>query len=435
MTRQPSDVDGLVLPTARPEAAWDAADGLTAVARSLGAALDALDAAPASAVCWSGEAADGYRAVRDRLARRTAQAAELASAGAGVVLSWLREAAPALAAMKAVAARITEVQQRVEAAAALAYDPVLDARLQAEVDDGYRQWHAARDAYWHAVDTAARRLVALRDVVDDRPLDGQDQAEGALRSVWDGYVGGPATSAWALTGMALVDRDRWWATVSGLPGETAATLVGVADDPVGAAGTVVDWEEWRAGHYGEAGGSLAALFVPGPHWLRTGRDLGAVRFARNLADPRAPKPALQTVDEILRDGIDLERHEHYEYGHTLRRHVDVGDDYLMDRLTHGTLQDDAVRGYVPGEASRFTDRATAQRVIDEALKLHGDDLRALQTQEVGDLLAVTYTSHQAIGEVMTRAPNGFTLTTSRKATCVFRLGPDGIHLLTAYVEI
>ena len=435
MDRRPTDVDGLVLPAVQPEAAWDAAEGLTAVARSLGAALDVLDGAPATALCWSGEAADGYRTARKRLARRTSQVAELAAAGAGVVLTWLREAAPALAAMRAVAAELTEVQRRVEVASTLAYDPVLDARLQSEVDDGYRRWHSALDAYWEAVDVASRRLVALRDAVDDRPLDAQDQVEGAIRSAWQGYVSEPAAATWGLTGLAVVDRDRWWDNVSGLPGATADTVTAVVTDPLGTVRTLADWDEWSAGHYGAAGGGLAAMFLPGPRWLGVGKDLGAVRFAKNLADPRAPLPRLQTVDEILTDGIDLDRHEHYVYGHTLRRHVDVDHDYLMDRLVNGTLEDEATRGYIPREASRFTDRTVAQRVIDEALAIHGDDLRALESSDVGEEVVITHVAHQDVGEVMTRGPDGFLVAPGRRVLCVFRRDPDGIHLVTAYVSV
>ena len=434
MDRRPTDVDGLVLPAVQPEAAWDAAEGLTAVARSLGAALDVLDGAPATALCWSGEAADGYRTARKRLARRTSQVAELAAAGAGVVLTWLREAAPALAAMRAVAAELTEVQRRVEVASTLAYDPVLDARLQSEVDDGYRRWHAALDAYWGAVDVASRRLVALRDVVDDRPLDAQDQVEGAIRSAWQGYVSEPAAATWGLTGLAVVDRDRWWDNVSGLPGATADTVTAVVTDPLGTVRTLADWDEWSAGHYGAAGGGLAAMFLPGPRWLGVGKDLGAVRFAKNLADPRAPLPRLQTVDEILTDGIDLDRHEHYVYGHTLRRHVDVDHDYLMDRLVNGTLEDEARRGYIPPEASRFADRATAEETINEALASKASDLRALERAPIGKTLIITYPAGRDIGEVMTRAPDGFIVERGHSLLCVLRRSPDGVHVVTAYVS-
>ncbi|WP_088320245.1 RNase A-like domain-containing protein [Kineosporia sp. R_H_3] len=433
MIKMPTDADGLVVPAADPEAAWDAASGLTSVARSALAAVDALSGTPASAVCWSGDAADGYRRVRERMARRSNEIAELASAGATVVLGWLREAGPALVAMRSVAARMTDLQRRVDAAAALAYDPVLDAALQAEVDETYRQWHVARDTYWQAVEVAARRLVALRDVVVDRPLDGQDQVEGALQAVWDGYVAGPAAATWALTGLAFVDRDRWWDNVSGLPGATADTLGAVADDPLGALADVADVDAWESGHYGEAAGGLAAMFLPGPRWLGLGEDVGRLRFAKNIADPKAPKPQLQTVDEMLA-GVDLARHEHYEYGHALRRHVDVDDDYLMDRLTHGTLLDgDEGRGGKPQGVSRFRDRATAERVVTEALLLHETDLRGLAHQPVGSRLQITYTSHSDIGEIMRRQDGGFEVDAGRRLALSVINGPQGPYIETAFV--
>lgn len=432
MIRMPTDADGLVVPAADPEAAWDAASGLTSVARSALAAVDALSGTPASAVCWSGDAADGYRRVRARMARRSNEIAELASAGATVVLGWLREAGPALVAMRSVAARMTDLQRRVDAAAALAYDPVLDAALQAEVDETYRQWHVARDTYWQAVEVAARRLVALRDVVVDRPLDGQDQVEGAMQAVWDGYVAAPAAATWALTGLAFVDRDRWWDNVSGLPGATADTLGAVADDPLGALADVADVDAWESGHYGEATGGLAAMFLPGPRWLGLGEDVGRLRFAKNIADPKAPKPQLQTVDEMLA-GVDLARHEHYEYGHALRRHVDVDDDYLMDRLTYGTLLDDPGRGSPPKEASRFADRTTAEQAITQALRENQLDLRDFVHQPVGSEMHISYTSPTPIGEVMRRADGGFEVDVGHELALSIKIGPTGPYIHTAFV--
>ncbi|MBI4943559.1 MAG: hypothetical protein HY830_22690 [Actinobacteria bacterium] len=433
MIRMPADADGLVVPSADPEAAWDAASGLTSVARSAVAVADVLSATPASAVCWSGDAADGYRRVRERMARRSNEIAELASAGAAVVLGWLREAGPALVSMRAVAARMADLQRRVDAAAALAYDPVLDGALQAEVDETYRQWHVARDAYWQAVEVAARRLVALRDVVVDRPLDGQDQVEGAMRAAWEGYVAGPATAAWALTGLAFVDRDRWWDNVSGLPGATADTLGAVADDPLGALADVADVEAWESGHYGEAAGGLAAMFLPGPRWLGLGEDVGRLRFAKNIADPNAPKPHLQTVDEML-EGVDLGRNEHYTYGHALRRHVDVDHDYLMDRLTYGTLLDgEEGRGGKPMGVSRFNDRATAELVITKALNAREDVLRDLLHQPIGTRRRFTYTASSPIGEVVRRRNGGFDVDVGNTVSVSVRLGPDGPYVETAFV--
>ncbi len=427
------DADGYVLPRVQPEAAWDAASGLASVAAAAQAAADALSAAPATAVCWSGEAADAYRVVRERMARRTVQLAEVASAGAGVVLDWLRAAAPALAEMRATAERLEAVQRHVVAAAALAYDPALDASLQAEIDAGLRRWHAAREAYWVAVDVAARRLVALRDGITDRPLDVQDQVESAARTVWAGYVADPARQAWGLTGLALVDRNRWWDNVSGLPGKTLRGLAGAASDPRGTAAALIDVDAWRSGHYGEAAASLAVLFLPGPKWLGTSRDLGAVRFAKNIADRTAPKPVLQTVDEML-EGVDLERHEHAELGHALRRHVDVDDEYLMDRLTYGTLVDESTRGAIPPQASRFTDRAAAEGAITEALRAHEAELKALANAPVGKKLLIKYRSLDPLGQVMTPAPGGFRLDEGNVLVLRLTHGPDGPYIYTAYVE-
>jgi hypothetical protein len=62
---------------------------------------------------------------------------------------------------------------------------------------------------------------------------------------------------------------------------------------------VADVDAWERGHSGAAAGGLAAMFLPGPRWLGLGEDVGRLRFAKNIADPKAPKPQLQTVDEML----------------------------------------------------------------------------------------------------------------------------------------
>lgn len=434
MLRKPTDADGIVVPRTDPEAAWDAVSGLTVLARSMRSATEALDIA-AGGVCWSGDAADRYRTVRERLSRRTAELAEVASAGAGVVLDWLREAAPALAAMRSVATRIEDLGHRADAAAAGAYDPVVDARLSADLDAAYRDWHRARDTYWQAAETAARRFVALRDGVTDRRLDVRDQVEGAATTLWRGGVVGPVTDLWNLTGRAVTDPEAWWRTVSGLPAATVDAAVAALTDPRAAVSELSDADAWEHGRYGEATAAVVTLFLPGPGWLRGGRDLGRVRFARNLADPRAPRPVLQTTDELIA-GVDLTRHEHARLGHTLRRHVDVDDDYLMDRLVHGTLLDDGSRGDAPGAASRFTDRATAERAITEALRRN--QIEIAEFVEHGPAagqheLWISYDSREPLGDVMTRAPGGFTVSEGHHARVALRIGPDGPYLYTAFL--
>jgi hypothetical protein len=433
MIRMPTDADGLVLPRVDPEAAWDAATGLTSVASTAQAAADALSGAPASATCWSGDAADAYRRVRERMARRTVELAEVASAAAGAVLAWMRAAAPALDAMRSAANRVREAQRRVEVAAAGAYDVGGDTRLQAELDAAYAQWHVARDAYWQATDTAARRFVALRDGVTDHPLDLRDHSEAALRTAWDGYVAGPATAAWALTGQVVTDPGSWWQDVRSLPDDVVRSIAAAATAPAGTAGGLVDADAWADGRYGEGLAAAAVTFLPGPRWLAVGKDLGPVRFAHNLADPNVPVPTVQTIDEML-EGVDLDRHEHATLGHALRRHVDVDDDYLMDRLTHGTLLDEGDRGWIPPKASRFGDRLSAERIITDVLRVHELDLRAFDDAPLGERLRIEYSSADSLGEVMRRAPGGFTIDSGNDLVLVLAKGPDGPFIETAYVE-
>ena len=431
--KMPTDADGFVLPQVDPEAAWDAAAGLTSVASTVREALDVLEAAPVSALCWTGEAADGYRVARERLAARAVELAEVTATAASAVLAWMRDAAPAVAELRRLAVEGERLSARIDAAATVAYDPVLDAALNRELDDLLVRWRRGWQTYWDAVETTARRLLALRDGITDRPLDLHDQVEGAGRTAWEGAVAGPATTIWSLTGQTFTDRDAWWADVSAIPGGTADAVTALIEDPLGAAGTLLHVDDWSDGRYGEAAVGGAMAFLPGPRWLTTGRDLGAVRFAGNLADPAAPKPTVQTVDEMLA-GVDLDRHEHYELGHALRRHVDVDDDYLMDRLTHGTLLDEGDRGFLPNTASRFTDRSVAESVITEALRVHERELRDLALQETDSFMVIEFPTRDAIGEVMQRTEGGFDLRPASHLSLTVRVGPDGPYIYTAYVK-
>jgi hypothetical protein len=66
-----------------------------------------------------------------------------------------------------------------------------------------------------------------------------------------------------------------------------------------------------------------------------------------MADATLSAPRLQTLDEMIQNGVDFEAHEHASFGHTIRRHIATGHDYLRDRLANGTLLDDGSRGYAP----------------------------------------------------------------------------------------
>jgi hypothetical protein len=442
-------VGGLVVPAVDPGAAWDAAAGLSSVARSAQAAADALSAAPASAICWSGSAADAYRGIRERLARRTIEVAEVASAAAGVVLDWVRDAAPALAVMRSGAERVQQAQRRLALLAAGSsaggvdaggvggggvVDAGVVAALHAEVTAGYRQWEAGRQGYADAARTATSRFMALRDGISDRPLGVTDQAVAATRTAWDGYVVSGVTAGWALTGLVVSDPGAWWSNVRGAPGQAVEGIAGVVMDPKGTAAAAVDADAWADGRYGEAAASMAVMFLPGPRWLKAFHHDGPARFAANLADPAASRPILQTIDELI-NGVDLDRHEHAELGHTLRRHVHVDHDYLMDRLTHGTLLDEGGRGSIPSKASRFTDRATAERVLTDALHQHQLELSEFTHQPVGSFLQIEYPTSNPIGEVMIRAPGGgFKIQDARHLSITVKIGPDGPFIYTAFAK-
>jgi hypothetical protein len=416
---------------------------LNAAAVAAGRAVETVAGPDAAVVCWSGDAAGAYRGVRDRLGWRAGQVAQAASAAAGAVLDWVRDAVPAHAALRVAFTDLTDLQRRAELAAASGFDPARSpglSTLQADLDHAWYRWQAALDGYRAVAAAAAGRLLAARDLVEDRALDGLDQFEGATGTLWGDGVAGPIGGVWALTGRALTDRDRWWDTVSGLPaavtGTASAAAGAVADDPWGAltgtAGQLVGAQAWSEGRYGEAAAGMAVVFIPGSKWLTAGQDLGRIRFAATLADPDAPLPIPQTIDEMLA-GVDLDRHEHATLGHALRRHVDVDRDYLMDRLTHGTLLPDGTRGWAPSEASRFTDRATAEATITRALQENQFELRGLSHREAGTELKFELRSPTPIGEVMTRTDGGFSLRDGHVLRLVVKVGPQGPYIRTAYV--
>ncbi len=103
-----------------------------------------------------------------------------------------------------------------------------------------------------------------------------------------------------------------------------------------------------------------------------------VRFRRNIDTRDLSSPVVsQTMDE-LRAAPDLDRSEHPALGHTISRHVDVTDQYLEFRLREGTPENDGRISPPPEQVSRWTDRATAEATIREALlKLKPADVATL----------------------------------------------------------
>jgi hypothetical protein len=157
------------------------------------------------------------------------------------------------------------------------------------------------------------------------------------------------------------------------------------------------------------------------------------RFARNMADKHAPRPRVQTVDEMLA-GAHLAAHEHYELGHAIRRHVDVDDDYLRDRLENGTLEDDGLRGRIPPNASAFDDMATADRAVTEVLRHHEADLRRLASGETTRLDPLRMTLPESQGRVMTPAGDTFILERSARVRVNVAIKNGTVFIKSAYLE-
>jgi len=143
---------------------------------------------------------------------------------------------------------------------------------------------------------------------------------------------------------------------------------------------MLDVPAWRDGRYGQGAAAVGAVLLPAGKMDRLlHKDNGAGRFPHNMADPDVPMPVRQTLAEMFAR-VDLARHEHYHLGHALRRHVNVSDNYLSDRLRNGTLEDDGTRSpNPPSAASAWNDIETANRVVTDVLRQHEVAVRAFAT--------------------------------------------------------
>jgi hypothetical protein len=436
MLLEPLDADGLVIPDARPSAAWTAVMGLRSVSAGARDVGQRLTGAPGALTAWRGGAEVEYRQRRAELSGRVADLALVAEQGATVIHDWLVEADAAIAAMRT--ARDQVEAARLGEAAANAAGRYGTADLSLADHTAWVAWAQAKRRYWDGVEATAARLAGLRDGLGDLPPDGADQVDAFVKGTVGQFGAGLAT-VWGLTGQALVDPARWWRDVSSLPGQTWDAAATAFRHPVETAAASVDVDGWRHGRYGEAIAVGGTMFLPRPWWLRRGPDEGKVRFAGHLADARLPRPRLQTVDEMLDQGVDLTEHEHAEYGHAIRRHVDTGPWYLADRLQHGTLLDDGSRGAVPKTASSFPDLATANRYTTAALRQHEAQLRLFCRTATGAadepalLLSSTWT--EPVGQVMTKSRSGFSVGVGRRVVVLVKLTPDRQPFVyTSYVS-
>jgi hypothetical protein len=268
---------------------------------------------------------------------------------------------------------------------------------------------------WLDHEAAQRRYrAAVLDAVDVlRPIPTQVSAAAqgpgrhartATQRLWRETVTAPLETGWQLTAGLVQDPAAWWSAVSSMP----AAWLDRLRHPLRTLDEMVAGEDWRAGEWGAGAGSLLSTAI-GARGLRKTLAPAHVRqrFARNMADPNAPRPRVQTVDEML-TGVDLEAHEHHSLGHAIRRHVEVDDDYLEDRLVNGTLYDDGFRGPPPrdGMASAWADRTTAEHWVTECLRRHEAELRAWAAEPTTDYLRLEIQAPPDVGRILVRGPDG-----------------------------
>jgi hypothetical protein len=121
---------------------------------------------------------------------------------------------------------------------------------------------------------------------------------------------------------------------------------------------------------------------------------------------------------------DLERDER-SGGHTLDRHVGRTDAEMRERLT---------RERSISAASTWTDRATAEEVVAEALRAERRRIENWMSRgERRPNLALHYDAGRVIGRSLRRGDNQVVSCSS--AVIVLRAsGPDGFYVLTTYPE-
>ena len=144
---------------------------------------------------------------------------------------------------------------------------------------------------------------------------------------------------------------------------------------------------------------------------------------RDLPAPEA-KPKTAGNSRVADDGHDLGRDE-AQGGHTLKRHVARTDQQLRERLER--------EGNISA-ASTWTDRATAETVVAEALTAEKRPIENwMRRGYPRPNLALHYDAGRMIGRSLRRdesAPVGCT-----QAVIVLRAdGPDSFYVLTTYPE-
>lgn len=151
--------------------------------------------------------------------------------------------------------------------------------------------------------------------------------------------------------------------------------------------------------------------------------VGSVAAVARTAEPLrvAAYNGRQSLDDLLAGRLDLDLHEGPQLGHTLTKHVEVTDADLWHRITTEHRS----------QASRFFDRATADRAIAAAL-IHNGDAVIRAIADGAPEVRVRLKFETAIGVVMNR---GGAVEAAKQV--VVRLARDnlGFYVYTAYPEL
>lgn len=414
------------VPDVDPAPARDTAERLRRVGRLAGQALARLErTAPQG---WSGSASEAYYGQRGRAAERADVLGAFARRVSTALDAYADDVTAALDGMRTCATDLDAALTR-KAAALGDATPGAERAAQVEVDAVWARYEEHRRRYDLAVLDLGDALEALPEF-DGRERDLWDHVGDAGRTFVQRAVAEPATAAAGLAAGLWDDPGSADDVIAGI----VAGWLQQMRHPVATAKDAVGWQYWQDGQYGSGVG--AAMSVVGGAAIRQAlkRIDTPEHYEKNVANPAAPKPRVQTVDEMLA-GVDLQAHEHYQLGHAIRRHVDVDDDYLIDRLENGTLLDTVKRGPRPPAASRWYDLETAEREITVLLQENERQVRRFAGQGGRGQLILKGQADGLAGTVMYPDGRGGLASEESRAIYLCLVRRDGqVYIGTAYLE-
>jgi hypothetical protein len=426
---------------------WQVVLRLRQVAALAGAASEAL---PAADPVWSGVAAAAFGQAHDDVGRRLGLAAGVAGRAAEALSSYAQVVERAQAEVAACSRELAEVEAERQRRAVLAAAGLPDPG-SADLDQRWRAAQArherALEAYATATSAAARVLDTVWGQVPApaRRMGVGDRVTQGFRGFFQAFAVEPVQGAWALTGEALEDPQQWGRTVAGLPAamwDQFIHPVRTAEETLGLDAWGEDGGDWTHS-LGITAGTVAGM-VFGPVG-RAGQEARAVEraaehaaekaaeeTAENAAEHAVERPALQDLADTF-DGVDLASHE--AYGHTLKKHVDVTDDDLRERLGRRVASTGADK--LPDDlrdVSRFNSREVAEEWITKALQARWEDID--RWLEAGDGRPQEFDLQDVppdVGVLLHVHPDGaITQEKPTKVRVVLARNQHGVFIRTAY---